>query len=148
MAFDVGGESDSSDDLVSGINITPLVDVVLVLLVIFLMTAPTLYTSAIKVQLPKAKSGDASSAPQKPIRITLNKEDSIHWNDESVTWEALPQRADAFVKSKAESGEPIAETAIQIAADESVSHGRVVRLMDLLRQRGLARFSISVQNSN
>jgi biopolymer transport protein ExbD len=57
----MAGAFDSGDDeLIAGINVTPLVDVVLVLLVIFLITAPVIYQSAIKVQLPKASSGEHS----------------------------------------------------------------------------------------
>ncbi len=59
MAGNFGG---SDDNFFADINITPLVDVVLVLLIIFMITAPVLYQSAIQVQLPKTKSGDSPNA--------------------------------------------------------------------------------------
>jgi biopolymer transport protein ExbD len=54
----MAGGFQADDDVISGINITPLVDVVLVLLIIFMITAPVIYQSAIKVKLPQAKSGE------------------------------------------------------------------------------------------
>src|ERR1700746_170275 len=81
---------DDGDDVISGINVTPLVDVVLVLLIIFLITAPALYQSAIKVQLPKAKSGE--EANQSPLSFTLLKDGTLLWGKEKLGWDALSKR--------------------------------------------------------
>src|SRR5680860_538573 len=85
-----GGFNSSDDDFISGINVTPLVDVVLVLLIIFMITAPAIYQSAIKVQLPKAKSGEASEKP--PMNFTISKEGTLTWNQETINWDTLNER--------------------------------------------------------
>ncbi len=133
MAGSFGG---SDDEVISGINVTPLVDVVLVLLVIFLMTAPVLYQSAIKVQLPKAATGEEAS--KSPLNFTLNSSGEVFWNNEQLTWEALGEKLKAM-------GEQTAETTAMISADQTTPHGNVIRLMDVLRQYGLTRFALNVE---
>ncbi len=129
-------DPDQGDDLIAGINVTPLVDVVLVLLVIFLMTAPVIYQSAIKVQLPKAKSGEQGE--KSPFRFTITKDGKILWDKESMDWDALGKKLSTL-------GSQAAEQTAVISADEATAHGVVVRLMDTLRQAGLVRFALSVE---
>src|SRR3954463_5329180 len=86
-----GGFGGSDDDFISGINVTPLVDVVLVLLVIFLITAPVIYQSAIKVQLPKAQTGEEKGAPS-AFQFTLGKDGAIAWNEQKMDWETLERK--------------------------------------------------------
>ena len=123
------------DGLVAEINVTPLVDVVLVLLVIFLITAPAIYQSAIKVQLPKAESGE-KSAPS-ALQFSLDREGQLVWGQEKISWESLDQRLSTR-KATTE------ETAI-VSADQATPHGTVVRLMDALRKSGIVRFALSVE---
>ncbi len=132
------GGSDGSDELVSGINVTPLVDVVLVLLVIFLMTAPVLYQSAIKIQLPAAKSGE--SADKSPLAFGLSAAGELLLNDKALAWDDLPKTLAGF-------GQKLTEQTATISADEKTPHGTVVKLMDLLRQAGLMRFALNVDAS-
>lgn len=136
----MAGNLDSSfqDDSISGINVTPLVDVVLVLLIIFLITAPVLYQSAIKVQLPSAKSGEG--AKKSPIEFTITKEGELLWNSEKLAWDQIPK------KLKTLSGNITEESAV-INADQAATHGTVVRLMDILRQSGVTRFAMNVLNT-
>ena len=131
-----GGFGGSDDEAISGINVTPLVDVVLVLLVIFLMTAPVLYQSAIKVQLPKASTGEEAS--KSPLNFTLNAAGDVFWNNEQLSWDALGVKLKAL-------GEQSAETTAMISADQTTPHGNVIRLMDVLRQYGLTRFALNVE---
>jgi len=126
----------SDDDLISGINITPLVDVVLVLLIIFLITAPVLYQSAIKVQLPQAKSGD--QANKSPLQFTLTKTGELLWGKDQIDWPTFHQRLTAMGEQASQ------ETAI-ISADQATPHGIVIKLMDGLRQAGLTRFALNVE---
>ena len=87
----MGSSSNSSDDeLVAAINVTPLVDVVLVLLVIFLITAPVIYQSAIKVQLPKAATGENNA--NTPLSFTLDREGAIAWGNEKLSWPEVESR--------------------------------------------------------
>jgi biopolymer transport protein ExbD len=131
-----GFGSSSDDDLISGINVTPLVDVVLVLLIIFMITAPALYQSAIKVQLPKAKS--AEEAQKSTINLTISKDGALAWDKEKIDWETLNKRLAALGPKAAE------ETAV-ISADEATPHGTVIKAMDALRTAGLTRFALNVE---
>src|SRR4051812_29764915 len=85
-----GGFSSSDDDVISGINITPLVDVFLVILIIFLITAPVLYQSAIKVKLPSAKSAEQSQ--KSPLEFTIDKEGNLSLGKEKLDWSQLGTR--------------------------------------------------------
>jgi biopolymer transport protein ExbD len=135
MAGSFGSSSD--DEMISGINVTPLVDVVLVLLIIFMITAPVLYQSAIKVQLPKAKTGEQSE--KSPLSFTLNRDGKLMWDKDEISWEALGKRLQALGPNVSQ------ETAI-ISADEVTPHGIVIKLMDALRQAGLTRFALNVES--
>ncbi len=128
--------SSSDDDVISGINVTPLVDVVLVLLVIFLITAPVLYQNAIKVQLPQAKTGEKMASS--PLDFTIDKTGNLSWGKDAIRWDALGPRLAALGAHAAD------QTAI-INADKDTPHGVVIRLMDALRSVGVIRFALDVQ---
>ena len=136
MAGTFGG---GDDEAISGINVTPLVDVVLVLLVIFLMTAPVLYQSAIKVQLPKARTGEEASA-KSPLNFTVNAEGKVFWNAEELSWDRLGERLKAM-------GPQVSEETAMISADQATPHGIVIKLMDALRASGLVRFALNVDGA-
>jgi biopolymer transport protein ExbD len=134
-----GHASSSDEELFSGINVTPLVDVVLVLLIIFLITAPTIYQSAIKVQLPKAASGDENQ--RSPLGFTLTRDGGLYWGRERIEWGSLTQRLGAL-------GEQCREETAVISADEVTPHGTVIRLMDSLRAAGLTRIALTVESKS
>jgi biopolymer transport protein ExbD len=131
-----GFANSGDDDVISGINVTPLVDVVLVLLIIFLITAPVLYQSAIKVQLPKASSGEEQK--KSPLNFTITRAGDLMWDKDKLDWPALTARLQGLGARAPE------ETAI-ISADEATPHGTVIKLMDALRQAGLTRFALNVE---
>jgi biopolymer transport protein ExbD len=135
MAGSFGSSGD--DDIISGINVTPLVDVVLVLLIMFIMAAPAMYQSAIRIQLPKAMTGGQSE--KSPLMFSISKDGTLSWDQKPLDWTVLPARLKAL-------GNAIAQETAIISADEGISHGTVVRLMDELRQAGLTRFALSVEN--
>lgn len=124
------------DDFISGINVTPLVDVVLVLLIVFMITAPVIYQSTIKVQLPKAKTGETTQ--KSPLNFSITKEGVVSWNNETVDWNTLETRLNALGQQNPD------ETAL-ISADEGTPHGTVIRLMDMLRTAGLTHFALNVE---
>jgi biopolymer transport protein ExbD len=128
----------SDDDVISGINVTPLVDVVLVLLIIFLITAPVLYQSAIKVKLPQAKSGEHTE--KSPFEFTVSKEGDLRLGEEKLEWSRLGARLSTLAANASD------QTAV-ISADEMTPHGTVVRLMDALRTAGITRFALNVESS-
>jgi biopolymer transport protein TolR len=133
----MAGAASSEEETISGINVTPLVDVVLVLLIIFLVTAPVIYQSAIKVELPKAMTGEVSQK-NVPLNFTISKDGTLHWGKDQLTWEELGRRLAAL-------GSGVAMQTAVISADEAVPHGVVIRLMDVLRQAGLVHFAMAVE---
>jgi biopolymer transport protein ExbD len=133
----MAGGFQADDDVISGINITPLVDVVLVLLIIFMITAPVIYQSAIKVKLPQAKSGE--ELEKSPLSFTINQAGELSWGQDKVEWDAVSPKLAQFGPSASE------QTAV-ISADQATAHGTVIKLMDLLRQAGVTRFALNVES--
>jgi len=126
------GETPMSD-----INVTPLVDVMMVLLVIFIITAP-LMVSALKLDLPQTEGPQASSAPPRFIKLSLDAKGKAYLDDKAVTLEELKrslntQAAKALATDRGELPE------VQLRADERVPYGRVVEVMGLAQQAGMNR---------
>ncbi len=130
-----GGARDD-DDLISDINVTPFVDIVLVLLIIFMVTATYIVSRAIPVDLPKASSGEDITTT---LALTLTKTGDLYLDGRKVD-EAAVKRAIA----SAQRGNR--ETRAVIAADKEVSHGRVVHIIDLVRRQGVSRFAINIDS--
>ena len=114
----------------SDINMTPLIDVMLVLLVIFMITAP-LMTTSLKLDLPKAEGARPSDAPQF-IAVAINAQGQLFVGDEAVTSEQLLKRA-----REAAQRDPMTE--VQLRADSRVPYGRVAELIGLVQDAGLSR---------
>jgi biopolymer transport protein TolR len=119
--------------LMAEINVVPYIDVMLVLLIIFMITAPLL-TQGIKVDLPKAGAEPIPSEDQKPLVLSVDKEGRFYLNigqDEETPIEesAVVQRVSAVLRR-----EP--KTPVLVKADQSVPYGRVVEGMVLLQQSG------------
>jgi biopolymer transport protein ExbD len=121
--------------LITEINVTPLVDIMLVLLIIFMLTAHLIAKQAIEVELPKA-SQSASPTPT-TLAVTLTREGALYLNGKPVAPDAL--RA-AVRQSVAK--DP--KTQAIIAGDKNVSHGRVVWVMDTVRSLGVTSFAIQI----
>ena len=121
---------------ISDINVTPLVDVMLVLLVIFIITAP-LMLSSLKLDLPKSEGAHAST-PLRVIRLAVDAKGVVYLEDQSLTLEDLKRvlHERAVLASAQGSGE-LPE--VQLRADEAVPYGRVVEVMGLAQQAGLNR---------
>jgi biopolymer transport protein TolR len=126
------GETPMSD-----INVTPLVDVMLVLLVIFIITAP-LMVSALKLDLPQTEGAQASSAPPRFIKLSLDAKGKVYLDDKAVTWDELKRslNTQAAMAMATDHGE-LPE--VQLRADERVPYGRVVEVMGLAQQAGMNR---------
>ncbi len=128
--------SDNDDGLISAINVTPMVDIVLVLLVIFMITAPVIYQSAIKVQLPKASSGEKPQKSQ--FNFVVTKDSEVLWNSEKLGWAEIEDK----LKGVSESDK---DAPVSISADDKAYHGQVIHLMDLLQKAGLKKFALNVE---
>ena len=118
------------------INVTPLVDVMLVLLIIFMITAP-LMTSGVQVDLPESKAA-ALAQEQEPVTITIDPNGAIFIGDETVLPEALGTRLAAIKAGSSEEGGP----RIQLRADQSLDYGRVMMVMGELNRAGLRRLAL------
>lgn len=131
MAF----KADQSDEIMSEINVVPLVDVILVVLIIFMVTAPMIMKPSINVNLPKAASGEATT-PSK-LNITIGSDGKLNLDGQMVE--------DAVVQTKAqeEAGKNPDIQAI-ISADKDVPHGRVVSVLDIVKGAGVKKFAISI----
>jgi biopolymer transport protein ExbD len=126
------GAGKLDDDDISAINVTPLVDVVLVLLVIFMITAPVLYQGALDVKLPE--SGSAVRQDSAPLEVALNRYGGIEVDGRPMT----PADLEAWVVQNH-------YDAALILADGKVEHGKVIALMDRLRSGGVRKFSFGVE---
>jgi biopolymer transport protein ExbD len=138
MAGAAASSNGDDDDgaLMSDINVTPLVDVTLVLLIIMMVAAPLLAsTPSIKVDLPKASAGD--DAPPSPVLLTLKKEGGLYWGDAAIA-EDEARRCLVVERDK----DP--QLLVVIAADRGVAYGGVIRVLDLVRSLGITRFALNI----
>lgn len=122
--------------LMSEINITPLTDVMMVLLVIFMVTTPLLMTDAFKVKLPKAVA--AASDTSTGVIVAVSADGGVSLNGESIALDALSGRLkDAIDKST--------DKTVIVKADGSARHSMVVAVLDASRQAGAVRLSIATE---
>jgi biopolymer transport protein ExbD len=120
---------------IAAINVTPLVDVVLVLLIILMVASTYIVAQTLKVTLPKSKSTDGTA--DKPQTVAILKDGSLRWNEQPVTEPELQKDLATVVKA-----DP--DVNVVVSADESVKHGRVVHVIDLAKQQGVTKFAINV----
>lgn len=118
------------------INVTPLVDVMLVLLIIFMVTAPLL-TAGVPVNLPDSRAKPLDQ-DQKPVQISMEADGKIHVGDDEVSQDILPDVLQQLA-AKTEGGQP---PQIFLRADKSLDYGRVMRVMGELNRAGLNRVAL------
>lgn len=121
--------------IVSDINVTPLVDIMLVLLIIFMLTAHLIAKQAIEVELPRAAS--SSTVPPTTLAITLAKDGTLYLNAQPTTPDALRAAVRAAIANDA-------KTQAIIIGDKAVPHGRVVWVLDTVKSLGVASFAIQI----
>ena len=131
-----GGLSQDSDGMITDINVTPLVDIMLVLLIVFMLTANLMDKQAIHVELPKAATGE--SGQPAVLALTLTKTHEIYLNGALTTEANLRSKLPGIV---AKDGQVQAI----IAADKDVPHGEVIHLIDLIRQGGIYKFALNIE---
>jgi biopolymer transport protein ExbD len=123
---------------IAEINITPMVDVVLVLLVIMMVSATYIVSKSLKVELPKTSS-PADSVPM-VAAVVVTKDGTYFYNDQKVDEAAL------VAKLKDAAGSDI-NTSVIVSADRNALHGQVVHVVDLAKLQGLTKFAINVQET-
>jgi len=131
---------------INEINMVPFIDVMLVLLIIFMVTAPLITPSMI--DLPSV--GKASRQPDKIIQIVIGKNDSLEMKIKDKTSALSLKDLASTVKSAqgARDGAATANSAVVISADKNVKYESVVKVMDTLQRAGIQRVGLSVQLAN
>lgn len=130
-------DNEESTSTLNDINVTPLVDIMLVLLVIFIVTAPLL-TNTIPVNLPKTDTIDNVAAPVTPLVINVDQQGKITLDDRAVPLEQLQQQlSDAAAGRK--------EPQVQLQADEGVNYGTVAKVMAIIERAGITRLSVMTE---
>lgn len=121
----------------SEINVTPMVDVMLVLLIIFMVTANFIVRETVEVDLPRAANTQDKTV-QGPVMLTMDKDAKIFFDGVEVANDALlAKMKDAVAKDK--------EVRAIISADQSLNYGKVMALIDLVKEAGIAKFALNIQ---
>ena len=139
MAASLGASRGGRRGGIVGINVTPMVDVVLVLLVIMMVSAVYIVSQSLKVELPKTATSDAPA--NTPLAVTITNEGKYLFNQKSIEEGAL--RAE-FQKAKKDN----ADTSLVLTADRAAYHGDVVHVIDLAKVEGITKFAITVDRSH
>ena len=143
MAGKSGGKD---DDIIVDINVTPLVDVILVLLIIFMVTARLMVPPAIPVELPKASTGEGGEPSSLAITITkadAQQKERFYLNGREASPTELRQGVEQEIKKKGSK-----KLQVIIAADQAVPHGKVMWLLDTLRQLGVEQYAFNINPSS
>jgi biopolymer transport protein ExbD len=131
----MAGGAQDSDDAITGINVTPLVDITLVLLIIFMVTAKIIVSQSVPLDLPKAASG---GQVQSVFSIVLVADGSTQVDSKAVA------NDDAIFALAKDAGAKSSELRAVIKADTAVPHGRVIHVLDLLKQAGVTKIAFGV----
>jgi biopolymer transport protein ExbD len=132
MAINTSG----GDEEIGNINITPMVDIILVLLVIFMVTANFLKKESININLPKAAASDPNVAQS--IQIALTREGKLLMEGTEATEDRLIATLTRDVKYRP-------NMRVTLSADERLSYGTIARVMGLIRKSGVSRIALSVK---
>jgi len=124
------------DEVISGINVTPLVDVMLVLLIIFMVTATYIVRESIEVELPRAAHGGESVGVM--LNIVITKDPKIFVDGVEMDEDGLKRKvSEAYQKDK--------DARAIISADKSSLHGAVVHVIDVIKGQGIGKFAINIE---
>jgi biopolymer transport protein ExbD len=131
-----GGATHDGDEGITGINVTPLVDVTLVLLIIFMVTTKIVMNQTVPLDLPKAAKG--TSEVQQIFSIILSADGRTFVNNAQI------QNDDAIMALAKDSGAAHPDLRAVIKADAAVTHGRVIHVLDLLKQANVNKIAFGV----
>ena len=138
MAGTLGGGGRGRGGVISGINVTPLVDVCLVLLIILMVASTYIVAQTLKVNLPKSKSTDGEA--DKPHTVAILKDGTIRFDDAPVgSDDELAADIQPLLAADADMN-------LVVSADKDVTHGTVVHVMDIAKQVGVVHFAINVMS--
>jgi biopolymer transport protein ExbD len=130
----ISGPKDNNS-IIAEINVTPLVDITLVLLIIFMIASPLIMAPAIRVDLPRATNADDS--PQSTLGLILTRQGQLYLNGTETTYPNLKEFISTRLKEKS-------DLQAVISADQEVSHGRVIHLIDVIKGLGIEKFALNI----
>jgi biopolymer transport protein ExbD len=137
MASSLDTAAADDEGVLASINIIPFVDIVLVLLVIFMLTSATIVRASLKVELPRAASG--GSKVESTLNLVTTKDGGLSVNGEIVSSLEVAAR---LVRKEATANPKVQAV---IAADKNTAYGRVVELIDLVKQNGVSAFALDIE---
>jgi biopolymer transport protein ExbD len=134
-----GGVQDNEDEI-TGINVTPLVDIVLVLLIIFMVTANFIVRETVEVDLPRAANSEDKTV-QGPVMITMDKDAKVFFDGTEVEQSVLIEKMRAAVANDK-------DVRAIISADQTLNYGKVMGLIDLVKEAGITKFALNIQKES
>jgi TolR protein len=127
MAFNLGGDDD--DPVLADINVTPLVDVMLVLLIIFMIAAPMLH-QGVEVALPRAEAQNLTLRVEDPLVVSVDRDGNVYLQETQVAAEDLVERVTGQIKSRG-------DESVFLKGDREVPYGKIIEVLDILHQGGI-----------
>lgn len=132
----MAGQAEGTDGAITSINVTPLVDILLVVLIIFMATAPLISRRAMKVDVPKAAHHEKTAT--EALQITYNAQRELAVGGQKLTLPDLEARLRSAV-----AGQP--ELHVTMAADKAIPYGDVIKVIDAVRGAGVKKIGLEVQ---
>ncbi len=129
-------QGSNEDEVIDGINITPMVDVILVLLVIFMVTANFLKKESININLPKVQAADPNVSQS--VQVALTRDGKILLEGQETTEEKLVANLADKIKFRP-------NMRLTLSADEKLAYGTIMKLMGVIRKAGVSRVALSVK---
>ncbi|MFA6002756.1 MAG: biopolymer transporter ExbD [Elusimicrobiota bacterium] len=124
------------DSAITGINVTPLVDIILVVLIIFMATAPLIHNRAMKVDLPK--SSQHEKAATEALQVMLNAQREIYLSGKRVTAEELGRTLKGLCAASE-------DVRVALRADQVIPYGEIVAILDVVRGAGVRKIGLEVK---
>jgi biopolymer transport protein ExbD len=132
MAF----ANQAGDEEITGINVTPLVDIVLVLLIIFMVTANFIVRETLEIDLPRVAHG--GETVQGLVNVVMDRDGKLYFDGVEVSEADLLSRVASVIAQDS-------QARAVISADQSLNYGRVMHLIDLIKGQGMAKFALNIQ---
>jgi biopolymer transport protein TolR len=133
MAFNIGGGGGGDDDdpVLADINVTPLVDVMLVLLIIFMIAAPMLH-QGVEVALPRADATNLPMRVEDPLVVSIDRDGNVYLQESRVAAEDLVERVSDQIKARG-------DESVFLKGDREVPYGKIIEVLDILHRGGIVR---------
>lgn len=131
-----GFQNQQDEEPIAAINIVPLVDIILVVLIIFMVTAPLVLKPVIDVNLPKASSGEES--PPAPLNVAIGRDGQLAINGQTATMDQLAATAAQAVADKP-------DTAAILQADKTVTLETLTAIIDIIKTAGVKKVAFSIE---